>query len=207
MDSTFKKYPFSEKTKRQYEALAPYLQTHKERVIIGAFIVLSILFFLCVHAANRKYTNAEAGYEVTGPQDWQMEISRDRQSVKYFKTNKSKKGKRSKSTIKAYHQIGNSFGATPLDFIVNGLVPQARYALESKQGISLDFREEPYLVQRKGREWATTSFYIDHRDLEVIFVTHAGDYVVIVILDSPEKYQKQDEQVFYRTLNSMKFNK
>ena len=207
MDNTFKKYPFSEKTKRQYEALAPYLQTHKERIIIGAFIVLSILFFLCVHAANRKYTNVEAGYEVTGPQVWQMEVSFDRQSVKYFKTNINKKGKRAISTIKVYHQIGNSFGETSLDFIVNGLVPQARYAYETKQGVSVDLREEPYLVERQGREWATASFYIDHRDLEVIFVTQAGDYVIIVVLDSPEKQQKKNEQVLYKTLDSMKFNK
>ena len=202
-ESIFKVFwqsPLVQEIKSLGDSLKPKLEEHKEMVILGVLLCIIITPVMFVRSLNKKYIDKDVGYEITAPRHWKMAFAKDRKSVKFFKYKSKRYGN---STIKVAYEIGNSYGETALDYIVNGLTPQFIYTYEKMQGGSVDLREQPYLIERRGREWATTSFYIDHRDLQVLFVTMIKDYVLIITLNSVATGQAQDEKVLSKILNSL----
>jgi hypothetical protein len=95
----------------------------------------------------------------------------------------------------------------PLDYIFQILLPRVKKVYEIEGGGMIDIKEEPYAFTRKGREWATVSYYVNHGNIHTVFVTMVSEYTLILSLDSPPAEQSRNQKLLDKTLNSIVFTK
>ncbi len=174
-------------------------------VICGILFVLFLVITVSLKFFQpRIYLDRDLGIEFVEPHGWSRSISLDKNTVTYTKS-KSEVGLN--SLIKFDTKLGNPYGSTPLDYMSNGILPQIKYTYELENQAKIHFREQPSKVILNQVEWASISFYINYEDLQIIYVTQRDDQIFILALNSKGPYQREDEEVFFRTLKSVKIYK
>lgn len=178
--------------------LAPLKPEYRDSAMIGFILFLIISPFLISKAIDNRFDDPDIGYRITGPLFWERIISKDKRNITYQKYKDNRTGQ---VIIKLNIALDKPFNANAYQYISERLLPKVSRAYV-KAGSQVGLREDPYLLERNGREWGLLRLYAGGRN-QTFYVTISGDYTLILSLDSPPDADAKNRKILAKTLNSM----
>ena len=170
-------------------------------------IILTALFFFIISPiiyfrfTSNRYINKAFGYEVIIPPHWYLKVSDDYSSLVI-------RDQFDESLATNFIHIdvlmGNPYGTTALDYILNGHIPQLRYDYEMLGQSVISFTKKPSKQKRRRRNWATAKYIIDYyNESQIVYVTLANDNIYRVIYKTKDYSKNEKVKVFYRFLDTI----
>lgn len=170
-------------------------------------VLLCIAVMIPIYVAKSRaetYFRGPLGYVMLQPRQWHINQPEGEWGVTFTKPS-SRDDLKGKANIILDIKIGNPYGATALDYINNGLIPQIQYTYETKELRRVYFNEPAFEAERNGRPWAMLKFSVDLQETQIVGVTIVQELVMILALKSSGPEQDKDEQLFYKVLDSLDF--
>lgn len=184
---------------RIIEPLLSHLKPEqRDAALIGFVLFLIVSPFLIGKALDNRVDDPDIGYRITGPLFWQRTVSKDKRNITYEKYKDNRPGN---VIIKLNIALDKPFNANAYEYIFDRLLPKVSRAYV-KAGSQAGLREDPYLLERNGREWGLLRLYAGGRN-QTFYVTISGDYTLILSLDSPPATDEKNRKTLSRTLDSM----
>lgn len=203
-------YPDLREIGRQYwQMISPWLnhpifKNKNFPYIIGLLLFFSLVLVVTCER-DKHYVNNQVGYELTIPRGWSITELDGRTTVVLEK--KKRPVWAAKTTIRIHAELGNPYGATPVNYIYNGIIPAYRDSVAVVEGKNFKVRMYPFSRQVNNQGWGVASFIIDYDELYVIYATSVGEYTLSFVLTSPKASdQERDERALYKIISSLKIN-
>lgn len=163
---------------------------------VCCFLVLGLVIF---KFQGDAIIDQHIGYRFKGPGGWAMTVSEDRREYLFHRY----RGPRpDNSIIRFTTELGNPYGTTAFEYLLNGLLPQLARDPETGEPRPIRLLEDPVVDEYNGVEWAVARFYAEAHDLGIAAVAYNNDYVYILQLRSWGDNRKRDEKIFLKILNN-----
>ncbi len=175
---------------------------HTNRVAVGGFLVFFLVLttLILLKLPQNWYLDKQAGYRINGPVGWTKEVGEREVSVTFRKYRQ--KGRYGNAFIRMETELGNPYGNSIWDYLINGILPRLRKTYADR----LTVERPPRLIRVNGREWATASFLLDLDQLLEFSVTRVGDRTFTLSFYARGYRREEDERLYRKTRQSIQFH-